>query len=366
MAYSPAAGNVLVIAEAGINHNGSLERALTMVDAAADAGADAVKFQTFRTDELVTASAPTAAYQASATGGEASQATMLRKLELDRAAHETLIQRCAERGVIFLSTPFDLPSLDLLSTGLGLGTLKFSSGDMTNGPLLLAAARTGCRLIVSTGMSTMDEVAEALGVIAFGLQHPEGHPDKPEALAAARTEPGMQARLIDIVTLLQCTSAYPTEFDEVHLRVMDSLSSTFGVPVGFSDHTPGILASLAAAARGARIIEKHFTLDRKLPGPDQAASLEPHEIAEMVRSIRIVERIVGDRTDKIPSPGEQDTARVARKSVVAARDIRDGELLTEQNLAVKRPGTGLSPMGYWGLLGRTAQRSYRRDEPIES
>jgi N-acetylneuraminate synthase len=363
---SSTAGKILVIAEAGVNHNGSLKRAVAMVDAAADAGADAVKFQTFRTDEMVTASAPTAAYQATATGGETSQATMLRKLELDRAAHEALIRRCGERSIMFLSTPFDLPSLKLLATGLRLGTLKFSSGDLNNGPLLLAAARAGCRLIVSTGMSTMDEVAEALGVIAFGLRHPKGMPENRAALAAARTEPGMQARLADIVTLLQCTSAYPTEFDEVHLRVMDTLASTFGVPVGFSDHTPGIVASLAAAARGARIIEKHFTLDRELPGPDQAASLEPDEIAELIRSVRIIERVLGQQTDKTPSPAEQDTAAVARKSIVAACYIGAGEILTEENLAVKRPGTGLSPMGYWDLLGGTAQRDYQRDEPIES
>lgn len=353
----------LVIAEAGVNHNGSLELALRLVDEAAEAGADVVKFQTFRADGLASRFAPKAEYQQRETGNEQSQLDMLRALELDEDAHRRLIERCASRGVEFLSTPFDQESLRLLTEVFGLPRLKLGSGELTNAPLLLAAARTGKPIILSTGMGTLAEVEEALGVMAFGYAGDGIEPSRPAFRAAFASDAG-RIVLRDKVTLLHCTTEYPTPASDVNLRAMDALRSTFGLPVGYSDHTEGATIALAAVARGASIIEKHFTLDRSLPGPDHKASLTPAELVSMVAEIRRVEAALGDGV-KRPAESERKNMSVARKSLVAARAIAAGEMFGPDNLAVKRPGGGIEPLRYWELLGRPAPRAFSEDEQIQ-
>jgi N-acetylneuraminate synthase len=353
---------VLIIAEAGVNHDGSLDRALQLVDAAADAGADAVKFQTFRAESLARRDAPKARYQVATTGAAESQYDMLRRLELDGSAHQTLLARCVERGIEFLSTPFDPESLVVLSR-LGVGRLKLSSGDLTNSPLLVQAARTQLPVILSTGMGTLGEIETALAVLAFGYCEPEGQPSEPSLERWYASEEGrrvLQAR----VTLLHCTTEYPAPLADVNLRTMGTLRAAFGLPVGYSDHTQGIAVPIAAAALGAEVVEKHFTLDRTLPGPDHRASLEPAELAAMVRAIRDVETALGTPL-KAPAASERGNRVVARKSLVASRDIRKGEAFTTENLGSKRPGDGVSPARYWEWLGRIASRDYRRDEQVE-
>lgn len=354
--------SVFVIAEAGVNHNGDVARAEAMVDAAAAAGADAVKFQTFRADEVAVEAAPKAAYQVRAEGAAEPQLAMLRRLELDADAHHRLVRRCKDAAIEFLSTPFDLASLGFLVQDLGLETLKLPSGEITNGPLLLAAARTPCRLIVSTGMSTMDDVSRALGILAFGRLEAEAPPHAGAAAAALDSATG-KAALAATVTLLHCTSDYPAPAEEANLRAMDSLADAFGLPVGLSDHTPGVLVSVAAVGRGARVIEKHFTLDRRLPGPDHAASLQVHELGELVLAVRQAAVALGDGHKRV-MPSERDTLMVARRSLVAVAPIRRGEPFTTANLGAKRPGTGVSPMRYWEWLGRTAERDYAAGELI--
>jgi N-acetylneuraminate synthase len=350
---------VFVIAEAGVNHDGSLERALALVDAAADAGADAVKFQTFRADELASAEARSAAYQARNTGAT-SQREMLRALELDEAAHRALARRCRERGLEFMSTAFDPASLALL-TGMGVRRLKIPSGEITNPLLLEAVARTGLPVILSTGMCTLEEVREALGMFAAGCL-PAAVPPLPASEALARAE--VHAALSARVTLLHCTTEYPAPVDEVNLRAMQTMADAFGLPVGYSDHTQGIAIPIAAAALGAVLVEKHFTLDRRLPGPDHKASLEPGELRDMVAGIRAVERALGTGR-KEPTASELPNRAVARRSLVAARAIRAGEPFTRENLTVRRPGTGISASRYGEWLGRVATRPYAADELIE-
>ena len=351
-----------VIAEAGVNHNGSLERALQLVDVAADSGADAVKFQTFRAEELVTANAAKAAYQVANTGQDDGQLAMLRALELKPADHASLVARCRERGIRFMSTAFDEASLAFLGT-LDMPAVKIPSGDITAGPLLLQAARLGRPLIVSTGMSTLADIEAALGVIAFGLTG-QGEPGGREQLAVAYASPQGQAALRAKVTLLHCVTQYPAPAEAVNLRAMDTLAEAFGLPVGYSDHTSGVEVSLAAVARGACVIEKHFTLDRNLPGPDHAASLEPGELTQLVKGIRCIEQALGSAR-KMPAVAELPNRAVARRSIVAARAIRAGEVLRADMLAIKRPGSGLSPLDWWDVLGRPARRDYAADEAIE-
>lgn len=329
----------LIIAEAGVNHNGDLSLAERLVDAAAAAGADVVKFQTFSADRLVTATAGKADYQARATGAGESQHTMLRRLELTRAMHETLIARCASRRIAFLSTGFDRESVDLLAE-LGADRFKVPSGEITNLPYLRHVGRLGKPVIVSTGMATLTEVRDAL-----------------VALERAGTP-------LDRITVLHCTTEYPAPMADVNLRAMLHIRDAFGVAVGYSDHTQGIEVAIAAVALGATIVEKHLTLDRALPGPDQQASLEPAELAQMVTAIRNVERALGDGT-KRPAAGEAGNRDVARKSIVASRAIRAGDPFTESNLTTKRPGIGVSPMRWDDVLGRMAPRDFRPDEPIE-
>lgn len=355
--------NVVIIAEAGVNHNGDLGRALALVDAAADAGADFVKFQTFVPEEVISRQTPKCDYQKDSTGPDESMLDMVRKLRLDRAAHERLIARCAERRIRFLSTPFDLPSLRLLTEQLGLHLVKIPSGEITNAPLLLAAARNGADIILSTGMSDLDDVRRALSVLAFGYL---GRTEKPstESFAAAFVDAEGRTALAEKVTLLHCTSEYPAPFKDVNLRAMDTLREAFGLPVGLSDHSPGINVAIAAAARGAVMIEKHFTLDRTLPGPDHKASLEPGELKAMVEGIRQVEWALGDGR-KAPAPSEIKNIGIIRKCLVARRAIETGEAFSEDNLAVKRAGGGIAPDRYWDWLGRTATRAYAEDEAIE-
>jgi N-acetylneuraminate synthase len=354
-------GQVYIIAEAGVNHNGSLELAKQLVEVAARSGADAVKFQTFKAERLVSRLAPKARYQTETTGAAETQFEMIRKLELDEEAHRVLIKHCALCGIEFLSTPFDLESLELL-TGLGISRIKIPSGDISNAPLLLEIARTGKPVILSTGMSTLGEIEDALGVLAFGYLGLSG-PGMASFRAAYRSAAGQDA-LRGMVTLLHCTTEYPAPFAEVNLRCLGTLKVAFGLPVGYSDHTEGIAVPIAAVARGACVIEKHFTLDRSLPGPDHRASLEPGELAQLVSAIRCVEQALGSGR-KGPTPSELGNLAVARKSLVAAAAIGEGETFSAGNLAVKRPGSGLSPMLYWEALGARAGRGFAADEEIE-
>jgi N-acetylneuraminate synthase len=316
-----------LIAEAGVNHNGDVDLARRLVDAAARAGADAVKFQTFKAERLVTRDAPKAAYQRRGTDASETQLEMLRRLELTEAHHAAIQAHCVDRGILFLSTPFDEPCADQLR-GLGVPAFKVSSGDVTNLPFLQTLARKGLPLILSTGMSTLPEVNQAVAAI--------------DGATAGRCP----------LVLLHCVSSYPADPATANLRAMETMRQAFGVPVGYSDHTPGLEVPLAAAALGACVVEKHFTLDRALPGPDHAASLEPEELEALVRGIRAVEAALGHGR-KEPTAVELDVARVARKSIVAARDLAPTTVLTSDTLAVKRPGTGLPPAMLPEVMGRT-------------
>jgi len=355
-------GRVLIVAEAGVNHNGSLELALELVEAAAGAGADAVKFQTFRADALASFEAPKAAYQARTTGAAESQREMLRKLELGAAAHHDLASRCKQRGITFLSTPFDLKSLALVANELDVPAIKISSGDLTNGPLLLAAARTGKPLILSTGMATIDEIESALGLVAWAITE-EGEPTIQDRQRSAYASSAARRAVAERVTLLQCTTDYPAAFADLNLRAMHALKKRFGTRVGFSDHSTGISAAIAAAALGAALIEKHLTLDCGMEGPDHAASLEPGQFAALVAGVREVELALGSG-EKRPAACELANAAAARKSLVAAKPVRKGERFSPDNLAVMRPGGGISPMRYWEWLGKAATRDYAAGELI--
>lgn len=354
-----ASNKVTIIAEAGVNHNGSLELALQLVDQAAACGADIVKFQTFRASELVSKSAKKAEYQARNTGTSESQLEMIRKLELSPSDHEVLMARCREKGIEFLSSPFDFMSLDFLVKDLKLACIKLGSGELTNAPLLLKAAQSKSELILSTGMATLDDVRLALSVAAYGLLG--GTQPSAKAFADAFSSLEGQALLRQKVTILHCTTEYPAPFAEVNLAAMDTLRNEFGLRVGFSDHTEGVAIPIAAVARGAKVIEKHFTLDRKLPGPDHKASLEPAELKAMVDGIRQTEAALGTGL-KQPTASESKNIAIARKSLVARKAIRSGEKFTSENIGIKRPGNGLPPIHYWEFLGKTAQRDFDEDE----
>jgi N-acetylneuraminate synthase len=325
-----------IIAEAGVNHNGSIETALSLVDEAHRAGADCIKFQTFRARKLLTRSAVKAEYQKQTTAADESQYEMIRKLELSEADHRLLIERCRECGVEFLSSPFDEESADLLES-LGVARFKVPSGEMTNLPFLRHLARKQKPLILSTGMSTLGEVEAAVST--------------------------MRAAGNDRVTLLHCVTEYPAPFDQINLRAMRTLSLSFGLPVGYSDHTPGIEIAVAAVALGAKVIEKHFTLDRNMEGPDHRASLEPQELRQMVRSIRNVEASLGSGI-KAPAACEIANRSVARKSLVAARSIRKGRRLAAADIAVKRPGHGVQPQDIDKVIGLEVTCDLDADEVI--
>lgn len=328
----------VIIAEAGVNHNGDLVLAHKLIDVAAEAGADFVKFQTFSADRLVTTQAKKADYQTQTTDAQESQYAMIRRLELTPEMHKTLIEHCKLRGIQFFSTAFDIASLDLL-VELGLNFFKIPSGEITNLPYLRHIGRFAKPVILSTGMATLEEVEAALQVL--------------EQAGTARGK----------ITVLHCTTEYPTPMTDVNLRAMQTLHNTFGVAVGYSDHTLGIEVATAAVALGAAVIEKHFTLDRNLSGPDHKASLEPHELKAMVTAIRNIEKALGNGM-KRPSQSEIKNREIARKSLVAACAIRAGEVFNEKNLAVKRPGTGVSPMRWDEVLGCKASRDFMPDELI--
>lgn len=353
-----------IIAEAGVNHNGSKDTAMKLIDIAVDSGADAVKFQTFKATNIVSRSSPKAAYQTKTTDALESQFDMIKKLELDETAHRLLIEHCRKRDIQFLSTPFDLESIDLLTKTFDLPVLKLPSGEITNAPLLLKAAQTGKSVILSTGMSTLGEIELALGILAFGYIEHSRNPSLEAFQKAFCSEHG-QKTLKEKVTLLHCTTEYPAPFDEINLNALDTMRTAFGLPVGFSDHTPGFAVAVAAVALGAVVLEKHFTLDRDLPGPDHKASLEPMEFKEMVKTIRLVESSLGSFR-KAPAPSELKNLSIVRKSLVANRDIRKGESFTPDNLVVKRPGNGVSPTRYWEWLGKIADRDYQQDEKVQS
>ena len=354
---------VFFIAEAGVNHNGSLDLALQLVDVAAEVGADAVKFQTFKADKLATSSAAKAEYQVTNTHQTGSQLEMLRRLELAPEDHEILLSHCHKRDIGFMSTAFDEESLSMLAK-LAMPAIKIPSGDINCGPMLLQAASLRQKLIVSTGMSTLSDIEQALGVIAFGLISDATPTGRRDFEAAYSSDAGRHA-LTEYVTLLHCVTQYPAPATAVHLRAMDTLRVAFDLPVGYSDHTLGIEVSIAAVARGACVIEKHFTLDRSMPGPDHAASLEPSELMHLVSAIRNVEQALGS-TLKQPAMQEVLNRPIARRSVVASCAIGCGETFTYDMLTCKRPGTGISPMDIWSLIGRRALRDYQPDDLIET
>ncbi len=328
-----------VIAEAGVNHNGSLEMAFQLIDVAVAAGANAVKFQTFKAEKFIAVNAPKADYQQEATGSDESQLEMLRKLELDETAHIKLNRHCQKKCIQFLSTPFDLESIDLLSR-LGLEVFKISSGEITNLPYLRKLGALKKRLILSTGMADLGEIKDALDVL---------------------TQSGTP---LENITVLHCNTAYPTPFEDVNLRAILTIRNAFpGISIGYSDHTIGIEVPVAAVVMGAAVIEKHFTLNRNLPGPDHKGSLEPHELKAMVVAIRNIEQALGDGI-KRPSASEMKNKLVARKSLVAERKIIKGERFSHDNVAVKRPGTGISPMRYDWILGCVARENIEADTII--
>lgn len=328
----------LIIAEAGVNHNGDLGLAKGLIDMAASAGADCVKFQTFAADRIVTRTAVKADYQIESTGREESHHAMLRRLELTPDMHVELIAHCTAREIGFLSTPFDLESVDFLAD-LGLQTFKIPSGEITNLPYLRRIGQLAREVILSTGMATLADVAAALA-----------------ALEQAGTPR-------DRIVVLHCTTEYPAPLHEVNLRAMQSLKEFFGVQVGYSDHTLGIEMAIAAVAMGAVVVEKHITLDRTMPGPDHLASLEPTELSDLVAAVRNVERALGDGIKRV-TPSEARNAPVVRKSIVASRDIAAGEVFSNTNLTAKRPGTGMSPMQWDEVVGKRAGRSFVTDEQI--
>lgn len=353
---------VFIIAEAGVNHNGSIDLARRLVDVAAEAGADAVKFQSFRADQLVTRRAEKAAYQVANTGTEGAQMEMLRGLELSDGDHQILVDHCRDRAIRFMSTAFDMDSLAYLAS-IDMPAVKIPSGDITYGPMLLAAARLGKPLIISTGMATLGDIEDGLDVVAFALTR-SGVPSGRADVEGARLGAEGHAALVRSVTLLHCVTQYPAPPATVNLRAMDTMAAAFGLPVGYSDHTLGTTVSIAAVARGATVIEKHFTLDRGLDGPDHKASLEPDELASLVTAIRIVEQALG-APFKGPGEAEGRNRAVARRSVVAARPIAAGHTLVEADLTAKRPADAASPMEIWNLIGRTAARSYEIDDPVQ-
>lgn len=330
--------SVLIIAEAGVNHNGDMQTAIELVDAAKSAGADVIKFQTFNADELVTRDAVKAEYQKVESASVETQFEMLKKLELTRDMHRTLQKYCNQKQIDFLSTGFDFESIDFLND-LEMKFFKIPSGEITNLPFLRHIGTMNKPLILSTGMATIDEVLNAVNI-----------------LEEAGTEKSS-------ITILHCTSAYPAPISEVNLRAMISIREQVGVNVGYSDHTIGIEVAVAAVALGAVVIEKHLTLDKNMPGPDHKASLEPNEFESMVRAIRNIENSLGDGV-KAPAPSELSNIEIARKSIVAKKNIHLGEKFTPLNLTTKRPGTGISPMKWDQIIGRTAKRNYEFNELI--
>lgn len=328
---------VFIIAEAGVNHNGSIELAKKLIDKASEAGADAVKFQSFKAESLVTKSAMKAEYQKETTGNSDGQFDMIKKLELDYTKHEELAEYCKAKDIMFLSSAFDLESIDLLNN-LGLEIFKIPSGEITNLPYLRKIGALNKKVILSTGMSTLGDIENALEIFK----------------TSGTTD----------ITVLHCNTEYPTPIGDVNLNAMNTIKDAFRVEVGYSDHTLGIEVPIAAVALGATVIEKHFTLDKTMEGPDHRASLEPSELKEMVRCIRNIEQALGDGVKKL-TKSESKNINIARKSIVAGRDIKKGEIFTEENLAIKRPWNGISPMKWDEIIGKIAKADFKEDELIQ-
>lgn len=331
--------HVFIIAEVGVNHNGSLEIAKKLINASKDCGVDAIKFQTFKADKLVSKKAQKAEYQKNNTNSNESQYEMIKKLELTDENHKELVRYCNEKEILFISSPFDLASIDLLDH-LGLNIFKIPSGEITNLPYLQKIGKLNKNVILSTGMADLGEIEDTLDVLV---------------------ENGTEREKI---TILQCNTEYPTPYEDVNLKAMLTIKNSFNVRVGYSDHTKGIEVPIAAVALGAEVIEKHFTLDRNMEGPDHKASLEPDELKLMVESIRNIEKALGNGIKK-PSKSELKNKPIARKSLVAIRRIEKGELFTENNIGIKRPGTGISPMRWNEIIGKNARRNFIEDELIE-
>lgn len=327
---------IFVIAEAGDNHNGRFDLAIQLVDKAVEAGADCVKFQTFVTEEMMSTTAQKADYQKEQTNNDENQFDMVKKLELSFDEFRQIKAYCDEKEIMFLSTPFDILSIDFLES-INIPFWKIPSGEINNLPYLIKIAQTGKEVILSTGMSTVEEIADAINVL--------------KEYGAGK------------ITLLHCNTEYPTPFQDVNLLAMNTLKEKFEVEVGYSDHTLGIEVAIAAVAMGASVIEKHFTLDKTMEGPDHQASLEPEELKQMIQSIRNIESALGDGK-KRPSDSEKKNIAIARKSIVARSSIKKGEVFTEENLAIKRPGDGISPMYWFEIIGKTATKNYEKDEQI--
>jgi len=331
--------STFIIAEAGVNHNGNIELAKKLIDVAVEAGVDAVKFQTFKTENLVSINAEKASYQKGTTDERESQFEMIKKLELDLDSHHILLEYCKGRNIQFLSTPFDLESIDMLND-LGLEIFKVPSGEITNLPYLRKIGELNKKVILSTGMSTLDEIEGALNILINSGTKKEN------------------------ITVLHANTQYPTPIEDVNLKAMQTIGTTFNVGYGYSDHTLGIEVPIAAVAMGAKVVEKHFTLDRAMEGPDHKASLEPNELMKMVSSIRNIEKALGDGVKRV-SDSERPNMAIARKSIVAKAEIIKGEKFDNNNLAIKRPGNGISPMQWDEMLGQIATKNYRKDDLIE-
>lgn len=355
--------NTYIIAEAGVNHNGSFEMAKKLVKVAKEAGANAVKFQTFRAENLVTKEAMQAEYQVENLGESTSQFEMLKKLELSFDEFKSLKNYCDYIGIEFLSTPFDYDSVDFLVDKLQMQTVKIPSGELTNSPFIHYIATKQKSMIISTGMATIDEIHEALSFVAFGLARPSDDVIIDRVHSFYKTDEAKDI-LQRFVTVLHCTTEYPAPIETINLKAMNQLSEELGLPIGFSDHSQGITIPIAAISMGAIVIEKHFTLDRALPGPDHVASLEPIELTAMINSIRQVESALGTGL-KQPTLNEMKNRVAARKSIVAKVDIKQGEMLNMSNITIKRPGNGISPSKYWSLLGKKATKFYQKDEQID-
>jgi N-acetylneuraminate synthase len=356
-------GSTYIIAEAGVNHDGYLDRALKLCEVAAEAGANAVKFRSFKAESMMAAAcSPHAHFDEDLHWAETHPEEM-KQLELSKEEHAKLAQHCSSLGIHFLSTPFDLDWAKFLVREIGVQRLKVSSSDLTNLPFLVDLARLGCPLILSTGMASLGEVEMALSALAFGFTVQKGDPFS-DALQNAYESHSGQESLTQAISLLHCTTEYPAPLQDVNLNCIATLRKAFGLKVGYSDHTEGIAIPIAAAALGAEIIEKHFTLDRTLPGPDHEASLEPDDLKVMVRSIRETEMALG-HSIKCPSASEIKMRALARKSLVAKAEIKAGDLFERRNLTTQRPGNGLPPRRFWELLGKPARQDYQAGELIE-
>ena len=358
--------SVYIIAEAGVNHNGDKKKAIELIDVAAESGADAVKFQTFQAERLVSSDATKASYQIDAGGESETQYEMLKDLELEEAFYPELVDQCKRKNIDFLSTAFDEQSLKFLTSSFNLKYLKIPSGEITNGPLILAHARLKKRLIMSTGMASMQDIEEALGVIAFGLiqgQDVEIKPSRSQFREAFRSQEG-QKYLKDNVTLLHCLTQYPAPLKDINLMAMVSMQKKFSLQVGYSDHSEGSIVPIAAASLGAVMLEKHFTLDKSLPGPDHKASIVEKELKKLVEGIRRISKSLGNGIKKA-SPSEVKNINIARNSIVAAKNISKGEKFTNANLTIKRPGYGISPMQLPKVVGKVAKKIFLKDEIIK-